>query len=92
MREALNKGYAVLEAEKYTNTAAAFTFEEAVDQQIQRLEESGSRIRPTPLERVEKIEQELKQAVESITAIPPEEFIKTIRGRDVNTEEDDEAE
>jgi hypothetical protein len=91
LREALNKSYAVLEAEKYTQTALAFTFEEAVTQQLQRLEQSGSRIRPSPLERVEKIEKELLQAVETITAIPPEEFIRQIRGRDVNTEEDDES-
>lgn len=86
-RSALNNGYAVLEGEKYTNSVIAFTFEEAVDLQIQRLEGPGSRIRPTEIERVDKIEAELLQAVEQVKEIPPEVFMNRRPDKDVNQEE-----
>lgn len=91
MRRALNDSYAVLEATKYTTTAIAFSFEEAMAQQIERIEGQGSRIRPSELERVDRIEKSLLQAVEEIKQIPPEEFAARIRGRDVNTDEEEEA-
>lgn len=86
LRTALNDAYAALEAEKYTNSAVAFTFEEAVDLQLQRLVGPGSRIRPSQRERVDKIELELVQAVEQIKQIPPEKFLRST-DLDVNTRE-----
>lgn len=91
-RAALNNAYAVIEGTKYTTSALAFTFEEAVDLQIERISGTGTRIRPSELDRVDTVEAELLQAVEQIKAIPPEAFIAKIRGRDVNSEEDPEEE
>lgn len=90
MRTALNNGYAVLEGSKYTQTAIAFSFEEAVAQQIERITGTGSRIRPSELDRVDNVEQSLLQAVAEIKEIPPEEFSARIKGRDVNTDEEPE--
>ena len=87
MREALNNGYAALEGEKYTSSVLAFTFEEAVSQQIDRLEGAGSVIRPSAAERVDTVEAELLAAVEQIKQIPPEAFLIRNKARDVNSDE-----
>ena len=88
LRTALNASYAVLEGSKYTNSVLAFSFEEAVDQQIQRLEGPGTSLRPAEIERVDQIEQQLLKAVEEIKQIPPELFLSRLQSRDVNTDEE----
>jgi len=88
LRSSLNNAYAILEGTKYTTTVSSFSFEEAVEQQIARILDAGTRIRPSELERVDKIEKELLEAVTQIKQIPPENFMERVSGRDVNTEED----
>ena len=90
MRTALNNAYAVLEGSRYTSTISAFSFEEAVDQQIARISDAGTRIRPSELERVDKIQQDLQNAIGQIKQVPPEKFMPRVSGRDVNTDEEDE--
>jgi hypothetical protein len=88
LRTALNTSYAALEGAKYTNSVLAFSFEEAVDQQIQRIEGPGTSLRPSELERVDRVEQQLLKAVEEIKQVPPEFFLSRLQGRDVNTDEE----
>ena len=85
LRAALGSAYAALEGSKFTSSAAAFSFEEAVSQQLQRLEDPGTTLRPSELERIDKVEQDLLKAVEEIKKIPPEDFLTRIPSRDVNT-------
>jgi hypothetical protein len=84
-RRAVNNAYAALEGEKNVLTFSAFTFEDAVDLQIERIEGEGTRIRPNELERVDHIEQGLLRAVEELKQVPPEQFLKKDEDRDVNT-------
>lgn len=88
LRRILSNAYASLEAEKTTNSFNAYTFEEAMDAQIERIEGKGTPIRPNELDRISKIESELVQAVEKIKAMPPEMFNEKDEAQDVNTSED----
>jgi hypothetical protein len=84
-RQALNNAYAALEGQKTSQSFAAFTFEEAVDQQIELIEGSGTQLRPNELERVEKLKTELISAVTQLKQVPPEQFLEPDADEDVNT-------
>lgn len=85
-RRAINNAYASLLGEQNTQTFAAFTFEDAVDLQIELIEgDTEGQLRPNQLERVARIEGELLQAVELLKKIPPEQFLESNEDRDVNT-------
>ncbi len=85
-RRALNNAYASLEGQRNVLTFQAFTFEDAVDLQIERIEGEGTRLRPNELERVARIEGELLKAVTALKQVPPEDFLDADPDRDVNTE------
>lgn len=87
-RIALNNAYGALLGQQSVQSFAAFTFEEAVDAQIERIEGAGTQKRPNLLERVDKIERELLQAISVIKQMPPEQFLKPDAERDVNTDEE----
>ncbi len=89
-RRALNNAYAALIARQNTNTFAAFTFEEAVDLQIERIEGAGTQLRPNLLGRVDRIENELLQTVEELKKLPPDRFLEKSPDEDVNTPENPE--
>ncbi len=86
-RRALDNAYAAVLGQQTINTFAAFTFEEAVDQQIERIEGKGTTIRPNLLGRVDRIESQLLQAVEELKKVPPERFLERDPNEDVNTDE-----
>jgi hypothetical protein len=88
-RIALSNAYAVLRGQETIQSFSAFTFEEAVDSQIERIEGGGGGTakRPNLLARVDKIEQEALQAIRVLKKIPPEQFIEHDEEEDVNTEE-----
>lgn len=90
-RRAINNAYAALLGEQNTQTFAAFTFEDAVDLQIENIEgDTEGQLRPNQLERVDRIEGELLQAVELMKQIPPEQFLEPNEQQDVNTEAEQE--
>lgn len=84
-RRAVNNAYAALEGEKNIQSFSAFTFEDAVDLQIEAIEGKGTQIRPNQLERVDRVEKELVNAVEKLKQVPPEAFLDKDENRDVNT-------
>lgn len=87
-RRAINNAYASLLGEQNIQTFLAFTFEDAVDLQIERIEgDTEGQLRPNLLERVDRIEGELLKAVELLKQIPPEQFLEPDEEQDVNTEE-----
>lgn len=86
-RRAFENAYAALLGQQNINSFAAFTFEEAVDQQIERIEGKGTTIRPNLLVRVDRIESQLLQAVEEMRKVPPDQFIERKPEEDVNTDE-----
>jgi len=87
-RMALNDAYAQLESEKTTQTFNAFTFEEALDNQIEAIEGESTKIRPNELDRVDRIYFNLQNAVEVVKQVPPEQFLTPNEQNDVNTDED----
>ena len=91
-RQAINDAFAQLEGEKTVQSFNAFTLEEALDLQIERIEGESTRIRPNELDRTERVYQNLTTAAEELKKIPPEMFLSKDSSRDVNTPEVPEQE
>jgi hypothetical protein len=88
-RRAVNDAYASLLGQSVADTFAAFTFEEAVDAQIERIEGKGTETHPNLLNRTEAIRQNLVQAVTQLKKVPPEKFLDVNLTDAVNTPEED---
>lgn len=86
-RESLANAYAALQAEKTIQSFSAFTLEEALDAQIDRIEGKGTKLRPNELDRVDRILNQVIQAVDQLKSLPPESFSKPDQSSDVNTPE-----
>lgn len=87
MRRVLDDAYGALEGQKCTQSFLAFSFEEALNNQIERLSGTSTRLRPNELERVTRVRDSLREAVAAIKQVPPEAFLATTSERDVNTVE-----
>lgn len=87
-REALGNAYAALVGQQSLQGWTAFTIEEALDGQIERIEGKSSSKRPNELERVDRIEQETLAAIAALRDTPPEQFIEHSPDQDVNTPRD----
>jgi type VI protein secretion system component VasK len=87
LRESLSNANTALQAERTTQSFSAYTFEEALDAQIERIEGAGTQLRPNELDRVDRILSEVREAVDQIKSLPPESFIKPSSKDDVNTPE-----
>jgi hypothetical protein len=85
IREYLNNAYAAVEGQKAVQSFAAFTFEDALDQQIERIEGADTDMRPNELHRVDKVEANVLAAVAQVKALPPNAFVEPRDERDVNT-------
>lgn len=85
LRRDLSNAYASLQGEQTSKSFSAYTFEEALDAQIERIEGEGTKLRPNLLERVDNIESRVLQAVNQIKEMPPEDFIQKDEEQDVNT-------
>lgn len=85
-RRALNNALAALLGTQNNKVFSAFTFEDAVDLQIERIEGAGTTLRPNRLDRVDRIENELIKAVAELKEVPPEQFLETDPDNDVNTQ------
>lgn len=73
MREILSNAYAFVRGRQYTEQMANVTYEELLDAAIDRIEGTKGRteVRPTLLERVQKIKQEVTTAVDTVKKKPP---------------------
>ena len=73
MREIISNAYAFVRSREYTQTIANITYEELLDKAIDRIEGTKGRsdVRGTRLDRVNKIKQEVAQAVETVKKQPP---------------------
>lgn len=88
-RRSINNAYGSVLGQQYTQTSAAYTFEEALDAHIELIEGEDTTIHPNELNRADRIKNELVAAVEAIQALPPEAFVLKASGEDeVNTPED----
>lgn len=84
-REAFNNAYASLVAQQSVQSFTAFTFEEALDQNIERIEGEGTELHPNQLVRVQRIKDNVLQAIEEVRQVDPEEFRLKDSTQDVNT-------
>lgn len=85
LRRAINDAYAFVEGQKLVQSFSAVTFEELLDQQIERIEGASSTKRPNELDRIDKIEQDVIAAVDKIKKLPDDAFKKTPEENGVNT-------
>jgi hypothetical protein len=74
IRRSFSDAYAAIMGTQTAKDFSAYTFEEALDQQLERIEGKSTKIRPNLLDRVNKIKTELLKAVEDTKAQPPENF------------------
>lgn len=73
MREILANSYAFVRGRQYNMSIANITYEELLDAAIDKIEGMTGRsdIRGTLLDRVQKIKQEITQAVDTVKKQPP---------------------
>ena len=88
-RRAVNNAYGSLRGQAIADTFAAFTFEEAADAQIERIEGADSEAHPNLLNRTEAVKENLLQAVEQLKEVAPETFLDANLTDVVNTPEAD---
>ena len=84
-RRILNNAYAFVQGELSNQSFSALTYEELADQQIERIDGKGTESRPTELERLNKIEQDLLKVVDAIKSSSPDDFLIPNPDLDVNT-------
>lgn len=82
-RTALSDAYTTLAGQAVTATFQAFTFEEALDAHIEKIEGEGG-LRPNLQKKVTAVEQNLLSVVEQLKAQPPEAFQDPKREEDVS--------
>ena len=85
LRQDIGNAYAAVKGSELSKGFASVTFEELLDQQIERISGKSFDQRPNELERVDKTEQRLLAAVEKIRALPPEFFRRPDPNKDVNS-------
>jgi hypothetical protein len=85
LRVALSDAYAAVEGYKAVQSFSAITFEDLLALQIQRISGPDTQSRPNELERIQKVLNDLTQAVAKIKAMPPESFADADPTKDVNT-------
>lgn len=90
LRRILNNAYAFVAGRRTSQTFAATTYEELAKDQIKRIDGSGTDIRPSELQRIEKLKNEMIDLVEQVQDIPPERFLLSDSRQDVNTPVEEE--
>lgn len=83
----ISNGYAALLGEQTNQTFAAFTFEEALDQQIEAIQGAGTDAHPNQLGRVARIKAQLIGSVDQVLKLDPSQFNK-LTDQTVNTPPD----
>lgn len=73
-RRALNDAYASILAERSVQSFSNYTFEDALDDQIERIEGAGTRLSPNLLDRVSRVYEEVKKTVEDLKSLPVSAF------------------
>lgn len=74
-----------LRSQEVRDTFVALSLEELADQHIERLSESGDPTRPSRLQRIRIIRDDLTNSIEAMKETPPENFRRHDPDTDVNT-------
>jgi hypothetical protein len=89
-RKVVAAAVGALRSAEVNNSFSSFTLEEAVDQAIERIEGSPRGTRPNKLTEIDRIKQDLDNAIEGIRATNPDDFRPSDPTQDVNTEPEPE--
>lgn len=84
----IQNGYAALLGEQTSQTFSAYTFEEALDQQIEAISGKGTDAHPNQLDRVARIKSQLIGSVDQVLKLDPSNFNK-VTDQTVNTPPDE---
>jgi CRISPR/Cas system CSM-associated protein Csm2 small subunit len=84
LREALNNAYGFIEGQRSIQTFSTVTFEELMDQQIERLVGADTDSRPNAFNRITKIKESVVKAVQKIKELPDNAFAESDPDTDVN--------
>lgn len=84
-RRIINQSLGAVLGRQTTESFYALTYEELCEAQIKRISDKGTDVRPSELERVDRVESELLNVVEQLRKLPPENFLLKDVARDVNT-------
>jgi len=85
LRRAVASAYAFVKGNESVQSFSSFTFEDAMDAQIERIEGKDTQARPNALHRIDKIENDLVDAANKIKSLPPELFNDQDASTNVNT-------
>lgn len=85
IRTALNDAQAFLLGRQTVESFKALTYEELLDDQIERISGSPFNNRPNELERIDRMEQRVLAAIAEVSSRPPEDFVLPDEEEDVNT-------
>lgn len=88
LRRSFSHAYAALVGDQTAQSFSAFTLEEALDAQIERIEGAGTALRPSLLGRIDRILSETLQAIDQVKKTDPEVFLEPDVEQDVNTPEE----
>lgn len=73
-RRSLNDAYASILGERAIQTFSNYTFEDALDQQIERIEGADTKLRPNLLNKVTQVYEGVKKTVEELKSLDDSEF------------------
>lgn len=85
LRKALNDAYASIEGQKIAQAFTAFTYEDALDLQINRLVGPDTATRPNEVNKVARTLANVTVAIAQIKSQPPDAFIVHNPETDANT-------
>lgn len=83
----LGNAFAFVEGAKSIQSFSAFTFEEACDKFIERVEGKGTTTRPNAIDRITRVMNDVAATIARVKALPPEAFRRVDQSNDVNTPE-----
>lgn len=86
LRKSINDSYAYVKGQESVQAFSALTFEDLLDQQIERLSGAGTSLRPNAIDRITRLEQSIVKTVEKIKTLPPNYFTPQDEDKHVNTE------
>ena len=77
-RRALNDAYASILAERAVQSFANYTFEDALDDQIERIEGADTKLKPNLLNRVTRVYEEVKKTADELRGLPASAFASEV--------------
>lgn len=85
LREDLSNAYAALVGEQSVKSFYNYTFEDAMQAQVDRIQGPSTKLRPNLMDRIDSIEAKVVQSANQIKQQPPEAFVEKDSTKDVNT-------